>query len=211
MDSLMGPLEESHYPFLFHYYRAEVYRETNWRNRMDVTTYWAIVSTAAILTFVFSNEIAPHTLVLVNYLMVFFFLNTEARRYRYYILLKKRTRLLEEMLLSPMFSGEKKSSDWHTYLADSLKKPRVSMSRLESIAWRTRRNYIFLFTFIFCVWIAKLASIRGQILSFGQIIERAQVMVVPGEFVFGVMLFSLLFLLFIAFYLPKTSDVDDLP
>ena len=70
-------LPESYYGFIYHYYRAEVYRETIWRNRLDNTTNWSIVVTGAILTFSFTNPVTPHSVILVNYLIVWFFLYIE--------------------------------------------------------------------------------------------------------------------------------------
>ncbi len=136
----MTTIPESEYGFLFHYYRAEVYRESNWRSRLDVTTNWAIVTTAAIISFAFGEPRVPHTIILVNYLLIWFFLYLEARRYRYYTMLRERTRALEKELFAPIFSGTNiKNLDvekWQHAVSDDLQKPHVHMSKAEAIAWR---------------------------------------------------------------------------
>ena len=99
---------EAYYGFIYHYYRAEVYRETNWRNRLDTTTNWSIVVTAAMLSFVFSNPQAQPSIILIDYLLVWFFLYIESRRYRYYSLLRERTRIIEKQILPQIFLGKAK-------------------------------------------------------------------------------------------------------
>jgi len=135
--------------YLYHYYRAEVSRETNWRNRLDVTTNWSIVVTAAILSYMFGNENVTHGVIVLNYLIVLFFLYIESRRFRYHAMLKDRTRMIETGLLSKVFyslstsTGPQPTLDLAA-LAKNLEYPKTTMSKLESIAWRLRRVYIFL-------------------------------------------------------------------
>jgi len=217
MDAHLKGMDESYYGFLYHYYRAEVYRETNWRNRLDVTTNWAIVTTAAILSFVFGNPETSHTTIIMNYAMVLFFLMIEARRFRYYSLLKSRTRQIEEQILAPLFSEGNiratENKEWLKKLCNSLVEPRIPMSRRESIAWRLRRNYIFVLPTIFLAWMLKLyylARASGQE-SFTATIAQGTVCGIPGEIIFVLFFGSLLFFTWIAVYLPEHSRFDDLP
>lgn len=217
MEKLLSSVHDAYLGFLYHYYRAEVYRETNWRGRLDVTTNWAIVTTAAILTFVFSSDSTHHTIILLNYLIVLFFLFIEARRFRYYSLLKKRTRQIEEQVLAPLFSegkfGKSSQETWYKDLCESLVRPQIPMSRRESIAWRLRRNYILLLFFIFIVWFVKLsflAQATGNT-TFLNVIAQGAIWFIPGGGVFLFLLASLLFFLGIALYFPEHSLDDDLP
>ena len=67
---------------LAHLYRAEVYRSTIWRQRLDMTTNWAVVSTGIAFSVSFANEEAsPLPIVLVGLLSAMFLI-LEARRYR---------------------------------------------------------------------------------------------------------------------------------
>src|SRR5205814_4124993 len=43
-----------------HFYRGELGRIMVWRQRLDITTNWAITSSTAIITIAFSNREVPH-------------------------------------------------------------------------------------------------------------------------------------------------------
>lgn len=211
-EDLEHPIPESHYGFIYHYYRAEVYRETNWRNRLDVTTNWSIVTTGAILSFAFSNEHIPHSLILINFVLVWFFLYVESRRFRYYTMLKSRTRQIEQYLLSEVFTGKFPDRDnWAKKIIESFKNPRVEMSRTQSIAWRLRRSYIFLFPLLFVVWLAKIQSYPTPATSLSELFAHARLWYIPGEIVFFAFLFIVISTIALAFYLPHASHDDDLP
>src|SRR5213082_3025982 len=80
---------------LAHLYRAEVYRSTVWRTRLDTTTNWAVVTTGLALSLTFSSETAsPLPLVLVG-LLVAVFLLIEGRRYRFFDFFRIRAHILE--------------------------------------------------------------------------------------------------------------------
>jgi len=208
-------MKEKYFGFLYHYYRAEVYRETNWRGRLDVTTNWAIVTTAGILSLVFSTENISHIMIIVNYVLVIFLLFIEARRFRYYSLLKKRTRLIEEHIFAPMFSGDVSSGQsdeqWMKTLSEYLIKPIIPISRWESIAWRLRRNYMFILPFLFCAWIVKLSMHSVNETSIVNVIQQGYIWHIPGEIVGAFFFVSILVFLGIAIYIPEHSSSDDLP
>lgn len=207
-------LSEAYYGFIYHYYRAEVYRETNWRNRLDITTNWSIVVTAAMLSYVFTNINTTHTIILINYVIVWFFLYIESRRYRYYSILKERTRILEKELLAAIFDkgeiSEANLAKVRQELVTSLEKPQVSIPKLTSIALRLRRSYLLLIPLLFFAWLAKLQYYQ-PVASGWQFLEKAQVWIVPGWLVFTIFLVSVIIPVFLAFYLPNTYTDDDLP
>jgi len=213
MDELLH-IPKSYFGFIYHYYRAEVYRETNWRNRLDMTTYWSIVVTGGILSYAFTNETAPPSVILINYLVVWVFLYIESRRFRYYWLLRERTRAIEKQLLTDIFLGKKGNTakkSWKQIIADSFTSEKVSMSRLESVVWRFRRNYFFLFPIIFISWIAKVTSFPFPVVTVSEFFDQAKVWFIPGECVFALLLMSILTAVFIAFYLPRKRLHADLP
>lgn len=207
-------IPETYYGFIFHYYRAEVYRETNWRNRLDTTTNWSIVVTGAILTFAFTNEITPPSIILVNYFIVWFFLYIESRRFRYYWLLRERTRAIEKQLLTNIFLGKSKKINkrtWKQIIADSFRSQKVSMSKLESIAWRFRRNYFFLLPLIFISWIARVSSFPYPVHTAWEFFENAGIWFFPGLFVFIILIMSIFIIGFISFYIPGKRIHADTP
>ncbi|HSM70315.1 MAG TPA: DUF2270 domain-containing protein, partial [Anaerolineales bacterium] len=69
---------------MVHFFRAEVSRANVWRQRLDTTTNWAVVSTGATLSIAFSQPTIHHSIIILNTLLVTWFLFIEARRYRYY-------------------------------------------------------------------------------------------------------------------------------
>ncbi len=215
MSEPIPSIPETYYGFIYHYYRAEVYRETNWRNRLDVTTNWSIVTTGAILSFAFTNESAPHALILMNFVIVWFFLYIEARRFRYYSVLKERTRLIENHLLSPIINGSQidthSSLEWAHTLSESLTSPKVTMSRLDSIAWRFRRNYSVIFLLILTSWIAKVTFLDSETQTLSQFFISARLWFIPGEVTTWVFFLLLTLTFVLGLYIPQASKEDDLP
>ena len=80
---------------MVHLYRGEVGRANTWRMRLDGTTNWAVLTTGATLSFGFSSEKNTHVMILVNSLLIFYFMYIEARRYMFYDLWRTRVRLME--------------------------------------------------------------------------------------------------------------------
>ena len=80
---------------MVHFFRAEVSRANVWRQRLDTTTNWAVVATAATLSIAFNQAESNHAVIIMNTMLVTLFLYIEARRYRYYELWSYRVRLME--------------------------------------------------------------------------------------------------------------------
>lgn len=214
MSKQQVKMEEKSFPFLFHYYRAEVYRETVWRNRLDTTTNWAIVVTAATLSFAFSGVGTAHIIIIINYIIVGLLLYVESRRFRYYALLRERTKMMEKHILGPLFSNKisgQQSEKWLSDIARSLQSPKINMSRIESISWRLRRNYIFILAFLYMIWLYRILTFPRQENLTGGIYSNASIDFIPGYFVFTAMTLSIITLIFVALYVPKKYGKDDLP
>lgn len=172
---------------LVHLYRAEVGRANLWRNRLDATTNWAVVTTAGALTFSFGSAENPHFLLLLVLLLVLTFLIIEARRYIYYALWYHRVRLLETGFLSTMLSPlSAPSAEWSEPLGDSLQNPEFVTSRWRAIANRCQHNYIWLISLIIISWLLKLSVHPMPISALEIIVSRARIgQWVPGAWVIG--------------------------
>ncbi len=105
---------------MVHLFRAEVSRANVWRQRLDTTTNWAVVSTGAALSVSFSQPSVHHGVIILNTLLVTWFLYMEARRYRYYELWSYRVRMMETdfyaAMLVPPFHP---SPEWAESLAEN--------------------------------------------------------------------------------------------
>jgi len=128
-----------------HFYRGEMGRIMVWRQRLDVTTNWAITSTTAIITIAFSTREVPHIIFFFNLAIVWVLLWIESRRYRFYDAFRARVRMLEAHFLVPMVMENR-----------DLILPCFKISKLEAVGRRLKRNYIFIFILILMAWLTKI-------------------------------------------------------
>jgi uncharacterized membrane protein len=173
---------------LIHLYRAEVSRANLWRSRLDTTTNWAVVTTAAALTFSFSSPDNPHFVLLLVLLLALTFLLIEARRYAYYALWYHRARLLETDFFAAMVSPPFEPRDgWADSLNRTLMDPTFLVPRWRAVAIRYRRNYVWIVTIILMSWILKLSVHPTPINNIAMISERAGINGwLPGRYVFAI-------------------------
>ncbi len=186
---------------LIHLYRAEVARSTQWRDRLDTTTNWAITTTAAVISFSFSDPNSPHFTILVGIFAVFIFLGIEARRYRYYDIWARRVRLIELGYLLPLSRQEPVTVDFFAALATEFTKPRLRVSGIESLAFRLRRTYVFILAGLLLSWVVKLDLHPTRVSHFGEIVGRAQIGPIPGVVVvavWGLAVIAYLWLLYVS-------------
>src|ERR1043165_45123 len=130
-----------------HFYRGEVQRSNTWRNRLDTTTNWAVLSAGAMLSFAFSSSTTPHFVIPVDSILVAVFLVMEARRYRYYEIWAGRVRVIETGYYAPMLAPDSvpRDKEWASHLASDLLTPHFTISVWEAIGRRLRRNYVWIF------------------------------------------------------------------
>ena len=167
---------------LVHLYRAEVTRVNLWRNRLDTTTNWAVVTTAGALTFAFSSAQNPHFLLLLVLLLALLFLSIEARRYRYYSLWYHRARLLETDFFAAMFAPPfQPAPDWGDTLNDLLRNPTFPISRWEALGNRYRRTYLAIVSIIVLSWFLKLAVHPIPTRSLQELVTRATIGAITGD------------------------------
>ena len=145
---------------MVHYYRAEIARMTSWRDRLDLTTNWAITVVAALLSVSLSTPAAHHGLALFGMLIVSLLLYVEARRYRFYDVYRMRVRQFERHYFGQLFGAapEGGPEPWLTMLAQDLRHPRFRIDFPRAAGRRLRRNYIWMFLILLCAWLLKIAS-----------------------------------------------------
>lgn len=189
-----------------HYYRGEIDRMNTWRTRLDVTTNWAIITTAAFLSFGFGSKEITHFVIILATVFVFCFLFIEARRYKYYDLWRWRVALLNENFFARVLSPENPPlrDNWRRVLCDELQHSKFKITFLEAFGRRLRRNYSWIFVILVVCWFTKISIHPYPIDNIYQIIDRAAVFhLIPGWII---ILAGILFngsLIFIAFYTIK--------
>lgn len=143
---------------MVHFYRGEIQRSNIWRNRLDATTNWAVITTGATLSFVFSSPDNPHFAIPINTVLVAIFLFMEARRYRYYEVWANRVRVLETGYFAPMLSHQTIPPDkeWAEHLSTDLLTPHFNISDLEALGKRLRANYFWIFLLLALSWMLKV-------------------------------------------------------
>lgn len=152
------PLTRSEYiAAMVHFYRGEVSRSNVWRQRLDHTTNWAVVTTAAIMTFAFAETNRTHLMLLVCSFVTVGFLYIEARRFRYFSVYRARVRMLEENFILPIVTRnlESPKPEWREFIAMDLDVPKYKMTKLEALALRVRYNYYWLFMAQGLAWLLK--------------------------------------------------------
>jgi uncharacterized membrane protein len=167
---------------MVHFFRAEIQRANVWRQRLDTTTNWAVVVTGATLSIAFSQPDIHHAIIILNTLLVLWFLFIETRRYRYYELWSYRVRLMETdfyaAMLVPPFHP---SPEWAESLAENLLSPRFPISIWEAFGRRLRRNYIWIFLILYAAWVAKIWQFPQPAANLAEFVERSSVGPASGE------------------------------
>lgn len=171
---------------MVHFFRAEVQRANVWRQRLDTTTNWAVVATGATLSVAFSQPDIHHGIIILNTLLVMWFLFIEARRYRYYELWSYRVRLMETdfyaAMLVPPFHP---SPEWAESLAENLLSPSFPISMWEAFGRRLRRNYFWIFLILYASWIAKIWLFPNPPATLEVFITRSAVGPISGQIMIG--------------------------
>ena len=150
--------DKDYYTVMSHFYRGELGRIMVWRQRLDVTTNWAVVATTGLLTFALSAPEHSHMVFVIANLLCLLLLVIEGRRYRYYDAFRARVRMLEAHLLVPTLIRETKllEGDWRKVMAEDLISPSFKMKKMDAIARRFRRNYAYIFGIILLGWFVKI-------------------------------------------------------
>ncbi len=204
---------------MVHFYRGEVQRSNVWRGRLDTTTNWAVITTGATLSFVFSSTSNPHFAIPINSILVSIFLFMEARRYRYYEVWANRVRILETGYFGPMLSHRTIPPDkeWAEHLSADLITPHFTISEWEAVGRRLRANYLWLFILLALSWTLKIYIHPVPIPSVTEaerkifwdvFFERAQVGLAPGWLVVVSGAIFNVMLIFVALTTRKLRDAS---
>jgi uncharacterized membrane protein len=170
-----------------HFYRAEVYRSTMWRTRLDNTTNWAVVTTGIALSLSYSDADSSPLPLFVVLLIVAVFLGLEARRYRYFNVWRARCRLLETDFYAPLIAGDgvERDGHWDRLLSEDLRTPRFHVSYVIAVGRRLRRNYAYIFGVNAIAYLGKLTIHPTPLTGTAEFFERAAIGPLPGELVIG--------------------------
>ena len=165
---------------IVHFYRATVMHADVWRQRLDATTNWAVVSTAAIVTFAFSQPENPHFILLLAIVFGSFFLSMESRRYQMYNLWRQRVQMLNRYVVAPALAPESAPSDEEVdrelgALAVELGSTVPHLSFVDALGYRLRRNYANLFAAVVATWVLKVWYHPNPAASWDIVVERAQI------------------------------------
>ncbi|MCX6543317.1 MAG: DUF2270 domain-containing protein [Acidobacteria bacterium] len=178
-----------------HLYRGEMHRMTTWRQRLDVTTNWAMIMALGMTTFVLGSERTPPYILLLGLAAVAMCLVIEARRYQHLHHSLWRLRLLEQhYFVGLLRSAPRADRSWRERLASELASPRPKIGLVASARFRLRRNYLILSLFITAAWLTKVfihptspATINQfyQRLAVGELVPSWLVAITAGAFVLG--------------------------
>lgn len=163
-----------------HLYRAEVYRSTTWRTRLDTTTNWSVVTLGVAMSISYSSpEASALPLVLVG-VLIMLFVALEARRYRYFNVWRARTRWMEKHFYEPLLRGKPGSPIWREVLAEDYVHPRYHVTWLTALGRRIRRNYYWILLIQSLAYLGKLTVHPMAADDLSDILDRAGIGPVPG-------------------------------
>jgi len=167
---------------MIHFYRGETHRSTVWRQRLDATTNWAVLTTAGILSFSFADNTSEPIILLLSTLIILSYLMIEARRFRYFEVYRARVRMLEENFLIPVITRQLESPmvSWREMVAMDLDLPKYKTTLLEAVGFRLRRNYLFIFLILLGGWWVKLMMHPVFAQSWAEIYKRMEVGWIPS-------------------------------
>lgn len=154
--SLAAP--EGFHTAMVHLYRGEMNRLTVWRQRLDVTSNWAILLSVGLTTFTLGSPQVPHYTLLLGLGLVGISIILEGRRYRHLHHSKWRAYVMECGYFAELLRGHapENLAGWRSALAEDLRHPHYLLSAFTCMRARLRRNYLLLFYFITAVWVTKL-------------------------------------------------------
>lgn len=210
-DRLSKPMTSSEFvTAMSHFHRAEIARMAGWRDRLDLTSNWAITVVAAMLSVSLSTASAHHGVLIFAMLLVLLLLTIEARRYRFFDVYRSRVRQLERHYYGQIFAPRPDASaNWLQQLGEGLRKPQFLISHREAFARRLRRNYLYMYAILLLAWILKIStpSLQAEgatsfqfIHSFSEAVDNATLGPLPGWLVVLLIAAFHLGLLYVAFF-----------
>lgn len=156
-----SPWTRDAFTVLAHFYRGEVGRIMIWRQRMDVTTTWAVGLTSALITSGYAQEANNHFVFVLAYFVLFLLLTIEARRFRHYHAYLYRVRMLEKHFLQPVLNGKAPDpgpSPWIEGLSRDLSAPAFKISKSHAVFSRFRKTYYWIYLLLTISWLTKIGK-----------------------------------------------------
>lgn len=196
---------------MVHFYRGELGRIMIWRQRLDVTTTWAITTTTTIIGAAFTFRDLPHIIFFFNLALVWIMLWIESRRYRFYDAFRGRVRMLESHFLVPMVSRNPKILDgeWRKLVCEDLIMPSFKITKLEAVGRRLKRNYAFIFAIIMVAWTMKIfIHAKEPIHSFGAFYNALAVHELPAWLACIVYFGTIIAITLLTLYVARTSSEE---
>lgn len=194
-----------------HFYRGELGRIMIWRQRLDVTTTWAITTSTTIIGVAFSIREVPHIIFFFNLALVWIMLWIEARRYRFYDAFRGRVRMLESHFLVPMVSQSPKILDgeWRRLVCEDLILPSFKIGKIEAVARRLKRNYAFIFGIVLVAWTLKIfIHTPKPIRSFGDFYHALAVHELPAWLAFAVYAGTIMVITALMVFILRSSSEE---
>jgi uncharacterized membrane protein len=146
---------------LAHFYRGEINRIMVWRQRMDVTTNWAVGITTALITGGYTQEGGNHFVFVLGYFVLFLLLSIEGRRFRHYHAYLYRVRMLEKHFIGSLLGGRPLTAPLPAWCGDvlrDLERPVFKISKCHAIFSRFRKTYYWLYLLLTLIWVIKVAQ-----------------------------------------------------
>jgi uncharacterized membrane protein len=146
---------------LAHFYRGEVGRIMVWRQRMDVTTTWAVGLTSALITSGYAQAANNHFVFVLAYFVLFLLLTIEARRFRHYHAYLYRVRMLEKHFIAPVLGGRDPDAEapgWRDELMRDLAQPAFKISKCRALFSRFRKTYYWIYLLLTISWLTKIGQ-----------------------------------------------------
>jgi uncharacterized membrane protein len=196
-----------------HLYRGEMNRLTVWRQRLDVTSNWAIVLATGLATFTLGHPDVPHYTLLLGLALFSFALIIEGRRYRHLHHSKWRVYLMHlgffAEFLDPAPAG-RVPPNWRQLLAADLRRTHFLISVFTAIRVRLRRNYLLLLLFLTGVWVIKLIIHPARPSSLAALYSRLAVGdIIPPWFVAVTSLAFVVTAILLSWTCPSAEEIED--
>ena len=158
---------------MVHLYRGEMQRLTVWRQRLDVTSNWAILLVVALTTFTLGAVEVPHFTLLLGLAILGISVLIEGRRYRHLHHSGWRLYLIEQGYFAEMLGPSRAlAANWRQRLADDLRRPRLLIGWFKGMRVRLRRNYLVVLYFVTAAWITKLFIHPTRPTTFQEFLDR---------------------------------------
>jgi uncharacterized membrane protein len=196
-----------------HLYRGEMNRLTVWRQRLDVTSNWAIVLATGLATFTLGHPDVPHYTLLLGLALFSFSLLIEGRRYRHLHHSKWRVYLLQLGFFAEHLhptEDRRAIPDWRRLLAADLRRTHFLINTFTAVRVRLRRNYLMLLLFITGVWVIKLIIHPARPHSVAELYSRLAIGgIIPSWFVAASSVAFVVTAVVLSLTCPSAEQIED--